>query len=104
MEHEDTLDSRNLSTLERILVSRGDCRPNAILYPFGVRQPIPAFPLPLQTDDQEPIVDLGQLLHNLYDQASYDLRLDYTGEPDPLLPSADAAWADQLLRQLGLRA
>jgi hypothetical protein len=64
----------------RILVSRGDCRPNATLYAFGVYQPIPTFPLPLKPGDQEPTVDLGRLLHNLYDQASYDLRLDYTIE------------------------
>jgi hypothetical protein len=87
----------------RILVSRGDRRPNAILYPFGVRQPIPAFPLPLKANDQEPMVDIGQLLHDLYDQASYDLRIDYTGDPDPPLLSVDAAWADRLLHQQGLR-
>jgi hypothetical protein len=87
----------------RILVSRGDCRPHATLYAFGVRQSIPRFPLPLKPADQEPIVDLGRLLHDLYDQASYDLRLDYTGEPDPPLPAPEAAWADQLLRQQGLR-
>jgi hypothetical protein len=87
----------------RILVSRGDCRPNATLYPFGVRQPIPPFSLPLKPGDQEPSVDLGRILHDLYDRASYDLRLNYTGDPDPPLPSVEAAWADQLLRQKGLR-
>jgi hypothetical protein len=87
----------------RILVSRGERRPNATLYLFGVRQPIPTFPLPLKPGDQEPLVDMGQILHDLYDQASYDLRLDYTGDPDPPLTSADAAWAEQLLRQQGLR-
>jgi len=87
----------------RILVSRGDCRPDATLYAFGVRQSIPLFPLPLKPADQEPVVDLGRLLHDLYDQASYDLRLDYTGEPDPPFPAAEATWADQLLRQQGLR-
>jgi hypothetical protein len=86
-----------------ILVSRGECRPNATLYAFGVRQPIPSFSLPLKPDDQEPTVDIGRILHDLYDQASYDLRLDYTGNPEPLLPAAEAAWADQLLRQQGLR-
>ena len=86
-----------------ILVSRGDRGPNAILYAFGVRQSVPLFPLPLKPEDQEPIVDLGRLLHDLYDRASYDLRLDYTGEPDPPLPAAEALWADQLLRQQGLR-
>jgi hypothetical protein len=87
----------------RLLVSRGECRPNATLYAFGVRQPIPAFSLPLKPDDQEPTVDIGRILHDLYDQASYDLRLDYTGDPEPPLPAAEAAWADQLLRQQGLR-
>jgi hypothetical protein len=87
----------------RMLVSRGDCRPNATLYAFGVRQSSPPFPLPLKPHDREPTVDLGRILHDLYDRASYDLRLDYTGDPDPPLPSADAAWADQLLRQKGLR-
>jgi Protein of unknown function (DUF4058) len=87
----------------RILVSRGDCRPNATLYAFGVCQPIPPFSLPLKPGDQEPTVDLGRILRDLYDRASYDLRLHYTGDPDPPLPSVEAAWADQLLRQKGLR-
>jgi hypothetical protein len=87
----------------RILVSRGDCRPKATLYAFGVRQPIPPFSLPLKPTDQEPTVGLGQILHDLYDRASYDLRLDYKGDPDPPLPKADAVWADDWLRQKGLR-
>jgi len=87
----------------RILVCRGDCRPNASLYAFGVRQPIPAFSLPLKPNDQEPIVDMGRILHDLYDRASYDLRLDYKADPDPPLPLVDAAWAAQLLREKGLR-
>jgi hypothetical protein len=87
----------------RILVSRGDCRPNATLYPFGVRQPIPSFSLPLKPGDREPTVDIGSILHDLYDRAGYDLRLHYTGDPDPPRPSAEAVWADQLLRQQGLR-
>jgi hypothetical protein len=87
----------------RILVSRGDCRPNATLYAFAVRQPIPPFSLPLKPTDREPNVFLGQILHDLYDRASYDLRLDYKGDPDPPLPPVEAAWADELLRQKGLR-
>jgi hypothetical protein len=87
----------------RMLVSRGDCRPNATLYAFGVRQPIPLLSVPLKPTDQEPTVDLGQILHHLYDQASYDLRLDYKGDPVSPLPTAEAVWADELLRQKGLR-
>ena len=87
----------------RILVSRGDCRPNATLYAFGVRQAIPPFPLPLKPEDQEPSVDMGNLLHALYDRASYDLRLNYQGEPAPPLSAEDTLWADQLLHRQGLR-
>jgi hypothetical protein len=87
----------------RMLVSRGDCRPNATLYAFGVRQSMPPFALPLKPHDQEPTIDLGLILQDLYDRASYDLRLDYRGDPHPPLPPAEAAWADQLLRQKGLR-
>jgi hypothetical protein len=87
----------------RILVSRGDRRPHATLYAFGVRQMIPPFPLPLKPEDHEPLVDTGSLLHALYDRASYDLRLDYQGEPVPSLAAEDALWADQLLRRQGRR-
>jgi hypothetical protein len=57
----------------------------------------------LKPTDQEPAVDLGLLLHDLYDRASYDLRLDYRGHPDPPLPAVEAAWVDELLHQYGLR-
>lgn len=86
-----------------ILVSRGERRPRARLLPFSVRQPIPRFRLPLLRGDEEPLVDLGAILHALYDRAGYDLRLSYRTPPDPPLPDADAAWADELLRAAGLR-
>jgi hypothetical protein len=87
----------------RILVSRADRRPRADLYAFNLRDLIPPFSLPLRPGDEEPLVDLGTLLHALYDRAGYDLALDYTAEPVPPLEGDDVAWADQLLRDKGLR-
>jgi hypothetical protein len=87
----------------RILVSREWLRPRADLLPFTVRQPIPDFPLPLQRGDEEPIVPLNTLLHEFYDRAGYDLRLDYRAEAEPPLEGDDAAWADALLREKGVR-
>jgi len=81
----------------RILVSRGARRPRAKLYAFGLRQPIPAFPLPLLPGEPEPPVDLNAVLHALYDRARFDLRLDYARPPVPPLDEADAAWARGLL-------
>lgn len=61
------------------------------------------FPLPLQVGEPEPAVELNRLLHEFYDRAGYDLRIDYRLEPDPPLEGDDAAWADGLLRRQVLR-
>lgn len=87
----------------RLLISRAERRPQAELLPFGVRQALPDFRLPLAADDDEPEVELGCLLHELYDRAGYDLRIDYTAEAVPPLREDDAAWADGLLRTAGRR-
>ncbi len=88
----------------RILVSRSESRPRADLYCFTVRQKIPAFPLPLRSEDEsEPIVDLQSLLEDLYDRAGYDLVIDYTHESIPPLSKADTVWADSWLKEKGLR-
>jgi hypothetical protein len=79
-----------------ILVSRAHRRPKADLFAFGMRDPIPKFPLPLRRGEEEPIVDLGRVLHALYDRASYDLRIDYGREAVPPLSGGDAAWASRL--------
>ncbi|PKO22291.1 MAG: hypothetical protein CVU38_10280 [Chloroflexi bacterium HGW-Chloroflexi-1] len=87
----------------RILVSRAAARPQADLLPFSVRQPIPDFPLPLRRRDEELAVPLNTLLHELYDRAGYDLRINYRADPIPPLGGEDAAWAEALLREKGLR-
>jgi hypothetical protein len=77
----------------RILVSRGASRPRAKLYAFGVRLPIPPIPIPLLPKDAEPSLDLGAVLHALYERARFDLRLDYAKPPVLPLGEEDAAWA-----------
>jgi hypothetical protein len=87
----------------RILISRSELRPRAALLPFGVRQPIPGFYLPLRPEDQEPVVDLNRIFHALYDRGGYRRRIDYRTEAEPSLAGLDARWADELLRNAGLR-
>ena len=91
------------ATAYRILVSRETARPQADRLPFGVRQPIPDFLLPLKRGDEELAVPLNALLHELYDRAGYDLRINYRADPAPPLEDEDAVWADALLREAGLR-
>jgi Protein of unknown function (DUF4058) len=85
----------------RILVSRSDVRPNADLYLFNLPDQIPSFPLPLQADDVEPVVDLQTLLHTVYEQGGYDLRLDYRQAPTHLSQS-EAVWVADCLQQHNL--
>ena len=79
----------------RIVIIRGWERPSAKLYPFDVRDPIPAIPIPLRRGEEEPLLDLNALLHALYEQAVYNLRIDYTKPPQPPLDADDAVWASK---------
>jgi Protein of unknown function (DUF4058) len=87
----------------RILVSRSDRRPQADLYAFNLPDAIPAFPIPLQADDAEPLLDLQALLQEVYDQAGYDLRLDYQSQPELGLNEGDRLWVQDWLAQAELR-
>ncbi len=87
----------------RILVSRGEHRPQAELYVFNLQDSVPSFPLPLRSGDTEPLVDLQGLLNQVYDRAAYDLVINYNREPVPPLSEVDAAWAEAVLQEKGLR-
>uniref|UniRef100_UPI000BBC38A6 DUF4058 family protein n=1 Tax=Calothrix sp. NIES-2100 TaxID=1954172 RepID=UPI000BBC38A6 len=87
----------------QIIVSKSATRPQAKLYAFSIKEPIPVFPLPLQSEDTEPVLDLQSLLNGIYNRARYYLAIDYNQEPVPPLKSEDAAWSDTLLREHGLR-
>jgi hypothetical protein len=61
----------------RIVISRSQHRLRADIYLFGVRDLMPAFPIPLRPGETEPILSLNPILHELYDQDGYDLIIDY---------------------------
>jgi hypothetical protein len=82
----------------RILVSRAPDRPQAAVYLFTIRDPIPDIPIPLQPGDVEPSVTLNRLVHDVYDRAGYDLTLDYKqAPPPPPMRAQDVQWMQQLL-------
>lgn len=90
---------RNEQSDYRIIVSRAEERPNADAYLFTVRDQIPDVPMPLRPKETEPLLPLNQILHMLYDEAGYDLAIDYSQAPEPPLSSEMATWAKILFRK-----
>jgi Protein of unknown function (DUF4058) len=87
----------------RIVVSKSETRPKAQLYGFNLQDKIPVFPAPLRTNELEPAIDLRSLLDQIYDQGSYDLRIDYSRPPIPALSEPDLAWVHDKLQQQALQ-
>jgi len=44
-------------------------------------------------------VDLGKILHDLYDRARFDLRLDYGKPAVPPIAPEDEAWAKERIAE-----
>ncbi|HSM80100.1 MAG TPA: DUF4058 family protein [Nodosilinea sp.] len=80
-----------------ILVSRSGDRPNAELYEFDLPEPIPCFPVPLRTNDLEPVIDLQQVVNELYTRARLDLAIDYSQPVKPNLSEAETIWIKSIL-------
>lgn len=82
----------------RIVVSRASTRPMADLYGFRLPEPIPAFALPLKSEDEAVEVKLQDILLDLYERGSYAVRIDYRQPVPPLkLLPAEQAWVDAVL-------
>jgi len=72
------------------------------LYPLPLRERLPGIRIPLRPSDPDVVLDLQQLIDQCYERGRYNV-IDYQEDPSPPLPPADARWADELLRQKGLR-
>lgn len=73
----------------QILVSRVGERPVAERSAFSLRDHMPKFPLPLQTEDTEPFIDLKALLDQVCRKTAIDIVIDYQTQPKPTLSEDD---------------
>ena len=68
------------------------------LWPLGLNDRLPDLPIPLREPDPDSLLELGAAFAAVYDEAGYDLSIDYTqAPPPPPLSEADTAWMRQLL-------
>lgn len=69
------------------------------IWPVDLPTPLPVVPIPLQASDPDVPLNLQAALTDIYEEAAYDLTLNYSEvPPPPVFADADAKW----MRSLGL--
>lgn len=85
------------------LLSRSDRRLQTQVWRIQLRDRLPVIPVPLLPEDAEVSLNLQSIFETLWDIFSYDLLIDYQKAPRVPFNDDDDRWADQLLRDAGLR-
>ncbi len=74
------------------LVARGQRRPDAEVFAWTLRDPLPRVPVPLRAPDPDVIIDLAAIFRETYERARLDRKIDYSRTPAGL-NAEDQAWA-----------
>lgn len=71
------------------------------IWPVDLPTPLPVVPVPLQTPDLDVPLDLQTALAAIYDEAAYDLTLNYRQPPPPpALSNDDISWSQALVNSM----
>jgi hypothetical protein len=82
-----------------IFLTRAERRNLTETWPVSVRDSLPVVPVPLLPGDEDVPLDMSHALRTIYDEARYDLGIDYGQPPVPPLAEEDAGWAQELLKR-----
>lgn len=70
------------------------------LWTLTLQDSLPTIPIPLREPDPDIPLELAVALNEIYDEAAYDLSIDYSQwPPPPRLSEADQQWIRQLTNQ-----
>jgi hypothetical protein len=70
---------------------------------LSLPDPLPKIPVPLLPPDKDAILDLQAILKNCYEEAIYDLSINYQqAPPPPVLSEEDRAFVQEVLKRSGL--
>lgn len=68
------------------------------IWPLHLQEVLPIIPVPLKAPDLDIPLDLSSALHDIYDEAAYDLSINYNEPPpNPPLSDNDQHWLEELL-------
>lgn len=71
------------------------------VWTMQLQDTLPIIPVPLRTPDLDIPLDLPLALNDIYDEAAYDLSIDYRQPPPPPpLSESDTRWIENLLAPL----
>ncbi|MEM6314275.1 MAG: DUF4058 family protein [Planctomycetota bacterium] len=76
-------------------------RREVAVWPVGLRDRLPVFPVPLGEGDTPARLDLQALVDATYDEAGFHRHI-YRHQPTPMLPADDLAWATNILERAGI--
>ncbi len=72
------------------------------VWPLRLQDSLPIIPVPLRSPDPDLPLELPQVMADIYDEAAYDLSIDYSQPPPPpTLSEEDAHWMRTLINELG---
>jgi hypothetical protein len=92
----------SVRTAYQVCIWRGS-RPQLVeVYRIPLRERLPVIAIPLRPADPDVPLDLQTIVEQCYRNGGYD-DINYQAEPTPSLKTADAQWADALLREQGRR-
>lgn len=75
------------------------------VWPIALPDPLPVIPVPLRPPDVDVPLDLAAALRDIYDEAFYNLSINYRqSPPKPALTEGDLAWMEALLAPLRTEA
>ncbi|MEI6443308.1 MAG: DUF4058 family protein [Nostocales cyanobacterium ELA583] len=58
------------------------------------------FPVPLRSEENEPVIDLQRLINEIYERARFDLAIDYSQVLKPALSSEHETWVRGILESI----
>ena len=82
--------------------AREDSR-SGLYWPILLRQRLPVAGIPLRAGDPDAQLDLQAVLNRQYDEAAYEVDVDYSVAPEIPLSAEAAEWAAGLLKSRGLK-
>lgn len=87
-----------------VSIIRAGRQDQAEAYPITLQQRLPRIVIPLAEPDPDTVLDLQAVFDQCYENAAYADLIDYTADPKVPLAPEDAAWANRLLQEKGLRS